>query len=84
MLNPKRTSVILGLGPMAELSIPVSVLRAHDTKDFIVYSPALDLSSCGRTEKHALKMFAEAARLFLEEPPELLRQKRVHLNLTRA
>lgn len=52
---------------MFNFSVPINVLRCHGTRQFIVQSPALDISSCGKTESQAIKMFGEAAQLFLSE-----------------
>ncbi|MEK7353955.1 MAG: hypothetical protein AABZ77_05565, partial [Chloroflexota bacterium] len=45
--------------------IPYFVFEEGDK--FVAYSPALDLSTCGDTEKQARKMFAEAAKIFIDE-----------------
>ena len=52
---------------MLKVSLPINVLRCRDTKQYIVHSPALDLSSSGKTESEAMRMFGEAVRLFLSE-----------------
>lgn len=52
---------------MFKVSVPINVLRCHGTKQFIVQSPALELSSCGGTESQAIKMFGDAVQLFLSE-----------------
>lgn len=36
-------------------------------KDFVAYSPAIDLSTVGKSEKDAHRMFAEAAGMFFED-----------------
>ena len=33
----------------------------------VAYSPALDISTCGNTEAHARKRFAEVVTIFLDE-----------------
>jgi len=48
-----------------DAKIPFFVFK--EGENFVAYSPALDLSTCGDTEKEARKMFAEAARIFLDE-----------------
>lgn len=45
--------------------LPVTILR--EGKRFVAYSPALDLSTSGRTFEQAQKRFFEAAQLFFEE-----------------
>ena len=49
------------------VALPVNVMRCRDTGQVIVHTPALDLSSHGRTESEAFRMFHEAVQLFLEE-----------------
>lgn len=49
----------------AELQLPVTFLK--EDKQFIAYSPALDLSACGKTLAEARKRFGEAAALLIEE-----------------
>lgn len=46
-------------------SLPVTIFREGDA--FVAYTPALDLSSVGKTEKDAKRMFAEAVEAFFEE-----------------
>jgi hypothetical protein len=48
-----------------QFSLPVTFLR--EGKRFVAYSPALDLSTSGRTFEEAQKMFFEAAVIFFEE-----------------
>ena len=50
-------------------SLPVTIFR--EGKSFVAYTPALDLSSAGKTEKQAKQMFAEAVELFFEELAEM-------------
>lgn len=45
--------------------LPVSILR--EGKRFIAYTPALDLSTSGKTFEQAKQRFEEAAELFFEE-----------------
>lgn len=40
-------------------------------KTYIAYSPALDLSSCGKTIKEARKSFEEAVSLFIDTLTEM-------------
>lgn len=47
-----------------EGNLPVTVFKEGDM--FVAYTPALDLSSCGRTYKEAQKNFNEAVTLFFE------------------
>lgn len=60
---------ILPMEPQAILqaNVSVTVWRDAQTRQFIVHSPALDLSSCGKTEPQALRAFAEAADLYIRE-----------------
>ncbi len=46
-------------------SIPVSIFR--EGKDFVAYSPVLDLSTCSDSLDGAQKMFEEATGIFFEE-----------------
>ncbi len=45
----------------------IPVLYFIEGKSFIAYSPAVDLSSCGRTRDEAKKNFQEAYNIFIEE-----------------
>ncbi len=49
----------------AQIKLTVNVLRQSGR--YIIHSPALDLSTSGRTEKEAKKRFEEASLLFIEE-----------------
>ncbi len=46
-------------------SIPVSIFK--EGKDFVAYSPVLDLSTCSNSLDGAQKMFEEATEVFFEE-----------------
>lgn len=46
-------------------NLPVVVLK--EGKRYVAYSPALDLSSSGKTFERAKENFTEAAKLFFEE-----------------
>ena len=50
------------------ISLQVSFIKQG--KVFIAYSPALDLSTCGKTLKEAEKRFLEIVSLFIEETVE--------------
>ncbi|HEY4496130.1 MAG TPA: hypothetical protein VJC04_02115 [Candidatus Paceibacterota bacterium] len=45
----------------------ISVAFIKEGNQFVAYSPALDLSTCGNTLTEARSRFAEAAKLFFEE-----------------
>ena len=47
------------------VNLPVIVMK--EGKQFIAYSPAIDISSCGDSLEQAHKRFNEAAKLFIEE-----------------
>ena len=49
----------------AQSKLTIQVLK--QAKRYIAYSPALDLSTSGRSEAEAKKRFGEAAMLFIEE-----------------
>ena len=46
-------------------SIPVCFLK--EQQSFVAYSPAIDLSTCGKSLEDAKKNFAEAFDIFIEE-----------------
>ena len=48
-----------------QIKLTVNILKQAGR--YAVYSPALDLSTSGRTEKEAKKRFGEASLLFIEE-----------------
>lgn len=48
-----------------EVNIPVSVLK--EDKRFIAYSPALDLSTSGKTYNEVQRRFKEIVEIFFEE-----------------
>lgn len=50
---------------LAQIKLTVSVLKQGSR--FVMYSPALDLSTSGRSGKEVKKRFEEAAMLFIEE-----------------
>ncbi len=50
---------------MKKLKLKVVMFKEKD--EFIIYSPTLDLSSCGKTKSEAQKNFTEAVNLFFEE-----------------
>ena len=50
---------------LSQIKLTVSVLKQGNR--YIAYSPALDLSTSGRTEKEAKKRFEEASLLLIEE-----------------
>ena len=58
-------SGILYIMVIKSLTIPVSFLK--EGKQFVAYTPALDLSSAGRTLSEAKKNFGEAVQIFLKE-----------------
>ncbi|MFH1713143.1 MAG: type II toxin-antitoxin system HicB family antitoxin [Candidatus Jacksonbacteria bacterium] len=48
-----------------EFNLPVSIFKEGD--NFIAYTPALDLSTSGKTFKEVKKRFQEAVQIFFEE-----------------
>jgi len=46
-------------------TVPLCFLKEKNS--FIAFSPALDLSTCGRTFEEAKRNFAEALEIFFEE-----------------
>ena len=49
-------------------ALPVTIFREGEA--FVAYTPALDLSSVGKTEEEAKKMFTEAVEAFFEDLSE--------------
>ena len=49
------------------LSFSLPVVITKQGKHFVAYTPALDISTSGKTERDAKVKFGELARLFLEE-----------------
>ncbi|KKW32484.1 MAG: hypothetical protein UY77_C0023G0013 [Candidatus Uhrbacteria bacterium GW2011_GWA2_53_10] len=45
--------------------LPVTIFRGG--KHFVAYSPAVDLSSSGKSEQEARRMFTEAVEILFEE-----------------
>ena len=54
--------------PTYSVNLPVSIFR--EGKNFIAYTPALDLSTTGKTFDQAKKRFEEAVQIFFEETAE--------------
>jgi hypothetical protein len=50
---------------MLRVNLPVSILR--EGKSFIAYTPALDLSTSGRTHEEVRRRFREIVEIFFEE-----------------
>jgi len=50
---------------MLEFKLPVSFLR--EGKKYVAYTPALDLSTSGRTYEEAKRRFSEIVNIFFEE-----------------
>lgn len=50
-------------------SLPITIFREGES--FVAYTPALDLSSVGKTEEEAKRMFSEAVETFFEELLEM-------------
>ena len=48
-----------------KFNLPVSVFR--EGKKFVAYSPALDLSTCGKNYNEVKKRFNEITEIFFEE-----------------
>ncbi len=46
-------------------SIPVSFLK--EGKTYVAFTPALDISTCGKTLREAKKRFEELVQIFFEE-----------------
>jgi len=55
---------------MNNISYKLPVIILKQGKVFVAYTPALDLSTIGKSGKDAQKKFAEAAEIFFEEITE--------------
>jgi hypothetical protein len=53
---------------MPALKLTVNFIK--DRKQVIAYSPALDISTVGKSEKHAKKRFEELVRIFIKDISE--------------
>lgn len=62
-----------------QANLAVTFLR--EGKQFVAYSPALDLSTAGRSLEQAKKRFTEAAMIFFEECHKMGTLKEVLLDL---
>ena len=49
------------------LKLSINIWRDGTTKQYVVYSPMLDLSSYGKTEQQALLSFQESTQLFISD-----------------
>ena len=47
------------------INLPVTILK--ENKRFVAYTPALDVSTSGRTYKEVKKRFEEIVQIFIEE-----------------
>lgn len=56
-----ETSLVMQI----KFTLPLSILREADR--FVAYSPALDLSTSGKTYEEVKRRFREAVQLFFEE-----------------
>jgi hypothetical protein len=50
---------------MLEIKLPVSILK--EGKKYIAYTPALDLSTSGKSQSEVKKRFSEIVNIFFEE-----------------
>jgi len=61
----RKTGIITGMERASiKIEIPLATWKEED--QYVVWTPALDLSSYGDTEETALQHFAEALNLFFE------------------
>jgi predicted RNase H-like HicB family nuclease len=49
------------------MNIQLTVSIIKEGKQYIAYTPALDLSTCGKSKKEAEKLFGEAVDIFFQE-----------------
>lgn len=52
---------------MDKFSLNLPVVITKQGKRFVAHTPALDLSTVGKSQKDVQKKFGEAVRLFIEE-----------------
>lgn len=52
---------------MIHIKSKLKVSLFRDGRDIIAYCPALDLCSCGKTEREAKKNFEECLKIYLDE-----------------
>lgn len=57
-----------GTSKLLQISLPISVLK--EGKYYIAYSPALDLSTSGKTFEDVKKRFEEVVEIFFEDLSE--------------
>ena len=69
--KPTRLALLRELMKISknEIVLQLNILKEGDT--YVAYSPALDLSSCGKTVGEAKRNFQSALNLFLEELQEM-------------
>ena len=53
-----------------DISVNLPVLITKQNKRFVAYTPALDISTSGKSEKEVRNRFTELAHIFLEEIAE--------------
>ena len=61
MLSMKKFSI--------QTELPVTILR--EGKSYIAYTPALDISTVGKTHEEAQKRFVELVEIFFQELSEM-------------
>lgn len=54
-----------------KLSFTLPVLITKQNKRFVAYTPALDISTSGKSEREVKKRFVDMVNLFLEEIVEM-------------
>jgi predicted RNase H-like HicB family nuclease len=52
-------------GVRMAVELPVAFIEEEDS--VVAYTPALDLSTCGKDKKEAIKMFQEAVQIFFND-----------------
>ena len=60
-----------------KFSFTLPVVITKQNKRFVAYTPALDISTSGKSEKDAKEKFVELANIFLEEIHEAGTEKEV-------
>ena len=66
---------------MNKFGIKLSVSFLREGKTFVAYSPALDLSTCGKSLNEAKKRFNEIVKIFFEKLQKMGTTEEVLINL---
>jgi hypothetical protein len=56
------------MNPLPSIKLTVNFIKEH--KQVVAYSPALDISTVGKSEEHAKQRFQELVQIFLKDITE--------------